>query len=105
MFDSSPLVSLIGLRYTKDENRIEWEKRKVEYTPAPFLQTKFQDLLKSECENNCSFPFALHPEKINKEVLSGIGSAHIFVNLKQDFEQKNGLSPGFWRAEDLQPSS
>ena len=46
-FDSSPLVSLIGLRYTEDENTIEWEKRKVEYTPATFLQTNFQDLLKS----------------------------------------------------------
>ena len=80
----------IGLRYTKDENTIEWQKRKVEYTPATLLQTNFQDLLKSECENNCSFLFALQPENINNEVLSGIGCAHIFVNLKQDFEQKNG---------------
>ena len=77
----------------------------MEYTPATFLQTNFQDLLKSECENNCSFLFALHPENINKEVLSGIGSAHIVVNFKQDFEQMNGLSPGYCRAEDLQPSS
>ena len=98
-FDSSPLASLFGLRYTEDENTIEWERRKVEYTPATFLQTNFQDLLKSECENNCSFLFALHPENINKEILSGIGSAHIFVNLKPDFEQKNGLSPGYCRAE------
>ena len=98
-------MSLIGLRYTEDENTIEWEKRKVEYTPATFLQTNFQDLLKSECENDCSFLFALHPENINKEVLSGIGSAHIFVNFKQDFEQMNGLSPGYCLAEDLQPSS
>ena len=45
-FDSSPLASLFGLRYTEDENTIEWEKRKVEYTPATFLQTNFQDLLK-----------------------------------------------------------
>ena len=71
----------------------------MEYTPAPFLQTNFQDLLKSECENNCSFLFALHPENINKEILSGIGSAHTFVNLKPDFEQNNGLSPGYCRAE------
>ena len=71
----------------------------MEYTPATFLQTNFQDLLKSECENNCSFLFALHPENINKEILSGIGSAHIFVNLKPGFEQKNGLSPGYCRAE------
>ena len=35
----------------------------------------------------------------HKEILSGIGSAHIFVNLKPDFEQKNGLSPGYCRAE------
>ena len=46
VFDSSPLVSLIGLRYTEDENTIKWEKRKVEYTPATFLQTNFQGLLK-----------------------------------------------------------
>ena len=46
MFDSLPLVSLIGLRYTEDKNTIEWEKRKVEYTPTTFLQTNFQDLLK-----------------------------------------------------------
>jgi len=73
-------VSPIGLRYTEDENTIEWEKRKLEYSPAIFLKTNFQDLLKSECENNCSFLFALHPENINKEILSGIGSAHIFVD-------------------------
>ena len=71
----------------------------MEYTPATFIQTIFQDLLKSECENNCVFIFALHPENINKEILSGIGSAHIFVNLKPDFEQKNGLSPGYCSAE------
>ena len=65
----------------------------MEDTPATFLKTNFQDLLKKECENNCSFLFALHPENIHKEVLSGIGSAHIVVNLKQDFEQMNGLSP------------
>ena len=75
-FDLSPIVRLIGLRYTEDEHTIKWEKRKMEYTPATFLQTNFQDLLKSDC----SFLFALHPENINKEVLSGIGSAHIFVD-------------------------
>ena len=73
-------MSVIGLKYSVDENTIEWEKRKVEYTPATFLQTNFQDLLKSECENNCSFLFALHPENTNKEILPGIGSAHIFVD-------------------------
>ena len=77
----------------------------MEYTPATFLKTKFQDLLKNKCENNCLFLFALHPENINKEILSGIGSAHIFVDLKQDFEQKNGLSQGYCHAEDLQPRS
>ena len=86
--------------YTEDENTIEWEKRKVEYTPATFLKTNFQDLLQKECENKCSYP-----ENTNKEILSGIDSAHIFVNLKQDFEQKNGLSQGYCHAEDLQPSS
>ena len=77
----------------------------MEYTPATFLQTNFQDLPKSECENNCLFLFALHPENINNKILSGFGSAHIVVNLKQDFEQMNGLAPGYCRAEDLQPSS
>ena len=154
-FDSSPLVSLIGLRYTEDENTIEWGKRKVEYTPATFLPTDFQDLLKDEIVNQCSFLFALHPENINREILSVIGSAHIFVDkktlkqklhqalqnwfynpdafhkqaeskltdprniepgfidklnemfkyrgilqdLKQDYEQKNGISPGYCRTE------
>ena len=65
-FDSSPLVSLIGLRCTEDENTIEWEKKKVEYTHATFLKTNFQDLLKSECENNCPFLFALYPENTKK---------------------------------------
>ena len=60
----------------------------MEYTPATFLQTNFQDLLKSECENNCSFLFALHPENINKEILSGIGSAHIFVNLNKTLSKR-----------------
>ena len=59
VFDSLPLVSLIWLRYTEDKNTIEWEKRKVEYTPATFLKTIFQDLLKSE------FLLTLHPENIN----------------------------------------
>jgi len=28
------MVNLIGLRFTDDENTNEWEKRKLEYTPA-----------------------------------------------------------------------
>ena len=31
----------------------------------------------------CSFLYALHPENINKEILSVIGSPHIFVDKKQ----------------------
>ena len=104
-FDSSPLASLFGLRYTEDENTIEWEKRKVEYTPATFLQTNFQDLLKSECENNCSFLFALHPENINTKSTVWHWQCAYICESQQDFEQKNGLSPGYCRAEDLQPSS
>ena len=94
-FDSSPLVSLIGLRYTEDENTIEWEKRKECYITDLQLPKSFQELLNGKFEDICSFLFALHPENIYKEVLSGIGSAHIFVNLKQDFEQKNRLSLGY----------
>jgi len=44
--------------------------------------------------------YSLYIQKtLTKEILSGIGSAHIFVDLKQDFEQKNGLSPGYCHAE------
>ena len=45
-FDSSPFVSLIGLRYTEDENTLEWEKMKVKYTPANFFPQKFSGLTK-----------------------------------------------------------
>ena len=57
-------------------------KRKVEYSLASCFPTDFQDLLKSECGNSCSFLFALHTENINKEILTVIGSAHIFVDKK-----------------------
>ena len=61
-FDESPMVSLIGLRYTEDKNTIEWEKRRVKYSPASQLPRDFQDLLKSECGNNCSFLLCCIPK-------------------------------------------
>ena len=83
VFDSSPLASLIGLRQTEGENTIEWEKRKMEYTPATFLQTNFQDLLKSECENNSSFLFALHLENMNTKIFAnGDESKHLLYKSK-----------------------
>ena len=39
----------------------------MEYTPAAFLKTNFQDKRKSECENNCLFLFTLHQENKNKK--------------------------------------
>ena len=44
-FDQSSTVSLIGLRYTEDENTNEWEKRKLEYSPVSPLPIEFQYLL------------------------------------------------------------
>ena len=99
-FEESPMMSLIGLRFTEDESTIEWEKRKVEYSPAGHLPKDFQELLKSDCGNNCSFPFALHPENINKEILTVIGSAHIFVD-KKSLKQKlfSALQKWFYNPE------
>ena len=99
-FEESPMMSLIGLRFTEDESTIEWEKRKVEYSPAGHLPKDFQELLKSDCGNNCSFLFALHPENINKEILTVIGSAHIFVD-KKSLKQKlfSALQKWFYNPE------
>ena len=80
------MMSLIGLRFTEDESTIDWEKRKVEYSPAGQLPKDFKELL-TDNGNNCSFLFALHPENINKEILTVIGSAHIFVD-KKSLKQK-----------------
>ena len=79
-FEDSRVISLIGLRYTEDDNTNEWEKRKLEYTPAFSVPIEFQELLDGDFANKCSFLYALHPENINKEILSVIGSAHIFVD-------------------------
>ena len=81
-FDQSPSVYLVGLRFTEDENTNEWEKRKMDYVPVSSLPTNFQDLLSNTYGNQCSFLLALHPQNINKETLSVIGSAHIFVDRK-----------------------
>ena len=86
-FEDSPMMSLIGLRFTEDESTIEWENRKMEYSPDGQLPKDFQELLKSDYGNTCSFLFALHPENINKEILTVIGSAHIFVD-KKSLKQK-----------------
>ena len=90
-FDQSPVVSVIGLRYTEGENTTEWKKKKLEGSPAYPLPTEFQDLLKSDCGNSCSFSFALHLQNINKEILFVIGSAHIFFN--KNCSNKNYIHP------------
>ena len=55
----------------------------MEYTPSFPVPIEFQELLEGDFTNKCSFLYALHPENINKETLSVIGSAHIFVDKKQ----------------------
>ena len=65
-FEDSPMMSLIGLRFTEDESTIEWEKRKVEYSPTGQLPKDFKELL-TDHGNNCSFLFALHPENVKKK--------------------------------------
>ena len=42
-FEDSWVISLIGLRYTEDENTNEWGKRKLEYTPAFSVPIEFQE--------------------------------------------------------------
>ena len=75
-------MSLIGLKYTEDEGTTEWEKRKECYTTDLQLPKSFQELLNGKFEDICSFLFALHPENINREIVSTINSAHIFIEKK-----------------------
>ena len=75
VFDESRVVSLIGLKYTEDEGTTEWEKRKECYTTDLQLPKSFQELLNGKFEDICSFLFALHPENINREIVSIINSA------------------------------
>ena len=51
-FDQSPIVHLLELQYTEDENTNNWEKRKVDFVPVSVLPKTFQDLLtKTENES------------------------------------------------------
>ena len=72
----------------------------MEYSPASQIPRDFQNLLKSECGNNCSFLFALHLKNINKEISTVIGSAHIFVDKKM-LKQKlhSALQKWFYNPE------
>ena len=99
-FEDAKMVNLIGLRFTDDEKTNQWEKRKLEYTPALALPIEFQDFLEGDFTNKCSFLYALHPENINKEIMSVMGSAHIFVDRKQ-LKQKlhSALQKWFYRPE------
>jgi len=72
-----------GLKYTEDENTVEWEKRKEGYSPDIKLPTDLQELLNGNFGDMCSFLYALHPVNINKETMNIIGSAHIFAEKKQ----------------------
>jgi len=104
-FEDSPMMSLIGLRFTEDESTIDWEKRKVEYSPAGQLPKDFKELL-TDHGNNCSFLFALHPENVNKEILTVIGSAHIFVD-KISLKHKlfSALQKRFYNPEAFEKKS
>ena len=65
--------------------KIQWneKKRKEGYNPDTILPTDFQELLKGNSGDLCSFLYALHPVNINKETMNIIGSAHIFAEKKQ----------------------
>ena len=47
------------------------------------LPTDFQELLKGNFGDMCSFLYALYPVNINKETMNILGSAHIFAEKKQ----------------------
>ena len=81
-FDESRIISLIGLKYSEDEGTRAWEKRKECYITDMQLPKSFQEVLTGKFEDVCSFLFALHPENINREIVSIINSAHIFVEKK-----------------------
>ena len=51
----------------------------------PFCRQIFRTYLRVSVKTTVQNLFALLPENINKEILSGIASAHIFVDVKQDF--------------------
>jgi hypothetical protein len=69
IFDESKVVSLIGLKYTDDENTVSWEKRKEKYVSDTKIPNTFQELLTGNFGDRCSFLFALHPENTNKEIV------------------------------------
>ena len=91
VFDESRVVSLIGLKYTEDEGTTEWEKRKECYGTDLQLPKSLQELLNVKFQDICAFLFALHPENINRETVSIINSAHIFMEKKAIKQQL--LSP------------
>ena len=41
-FEESRMVNSVGLRFTDDESTVDWERRKLEYTPAFKLLVDFQ---------------------------------------------------------------
>ena len=82
MFEGASCVGLNRLKYTEDKSTVEWEKRKEGYSPDIKLLTDFQELLKGNFGDMCSFLYALHPVNINKETLNNLGSAHIFREKK-----------------------
>ena len=82
MFGGASCVGLNGLKYTEDESTVEWEKRKEGYSPDIKLPTDFQELLKGNFGDMCSFLYALHAVNINKETMNILGSAHIFGERK-----------------------
>ena len=102
IFDESRVVSLIGLKYTEDERTIEWDKRKECYTTDMQLPLNFQELLTGNYGDLCSFFFALHPENINREIVSIMNSARIFVEKKAIKQQlQSSLNTWFFKPEAL----
>ena len=59
--------------------QMSWKKGVWSRFPFPF---DYQGLLNNDCEKKCAFLYELHPENINKEILSDIDSVHIFVHRK-----------------------
>ena len=74
MFEGSSCVGLNGLKYTEDKSTVEWEKRKEGYSPDIILPTDFQELLKGNFGDMCSFLYALHLVNINKETMNRLSS-------------------------------
>ena len=101
VFDESRVVSLIGLKYTEDESTVDWEKRRESYITDMKLALNFQELLMGNYGDLCSHFFALHPENINREIVSIINGAHIFEKKGIRQHLQSALNTWFFKPESL----